>query len=337
MPPEPLAAATSLLSGAAHALGAFNPTHEHAVRHLLHETLPATPVARPFGHVLKPMFFERAPGRLAFTMDPGRHDGDEAALATEAMQEVTGRHFGSTALGWFDANKPPGRDPSEYGASFATSFDRNGPAEAMVAYRWGSGTFESLPAPLYELAAIAIQEVPGLRPAISAIRCGRTSGSQQLSFESTGPLRLADLRPLMDRIGLGHQHAGLMGAGALILGARFTLPPEAGMLTLRPTRAGVELRLDVDLERIPDLPPHMLSLVRLQMAERPASLRALDRWMLAMTADGYEGPGSFAVLSILVRPDLPARVALYLRPAVLDTPAAPPEPVDEPILAASAP
>jgi hypothetical protein len=324
MPPEPLAAATSLLSGAAHALGALDPTREHAVRHLLYETLPSTPVARPFGDVLKPMFFERTPGRLAFTMDPGHHDGDDATLATEAMQEVTGRHFGSTALGWFDANRPPGREGTEYGATFATSFDRNGPVEAMVSYGWGAGTLEALPGALYDLAAIAIQEVPGLRPAISAIRCGRTSGSQQLSFEATGPLRMADLRPLMDRIGLGHQHAGLMSAAALILGARFTLPPEAAMLTLRPTRAGCELRLDVDLEQIPDLPPHMLSLVRLQMAERPASLRALDRWMLALTPDGYENPGSFALLSILVRPDVAARVALYLRPAELDAAAAEP-------------
>jgi len=47
------------------------------------------------------------------------------------------------------------------------------------------------------------------------------------------------------------------------------------------------------------------------------SLQALDRWMIAMTPDGYPGPGTVSVLSIWARPDLPARVAIYLNPAVL--------------------
>ena len=53
------------------------------------------------------------------------------------------------------------------------------------------------------------------------------------------------------------------------------------------------------------------------MTERPRSLQALDRWMIALTPDGYPGPGNVSVLSVWVRPDLPARVALYLSPAAL--------------------
>jgi hypothetical protein len=192
---------------------------------------------------------------------------------------------------------------------------------------------DALPAKLFELARTALDALPGLRPAISTIRCGRTSGSQQISFEVEGPLALADLRPLMDRLGLGHQHTGLMSACAFVLGARFTLPPEAAMVTLRPTRTGVELRLDVVLDAIPDLPPELVGLLQLQLAERPRSLRALELWLAAMTPEGYDGPGQASVLSILVRPDLPARIALYLRPAALAA-NGPPQSPDQGVLTA---
>ena len=36
--------------------------------------------------------------------------------------------------------------------------------------------------------------------------------------------------------------------------------------------------------------------------------------MTAMTPQGYFGPGSVTVLSIRVRRDMPARLALFLRP-----------------------
>ena len=130
---------------------------------------------------------------------------------------------------------------------------------------------------------------------------------------------LANLQPLMERLGLGHRHAGLMSAAAFILGARFTLPPDTAALTLRPARAGVELRLDVNLDALPDPPAQLMALMRLQMTERPKSIQGLDRWLMALTPDGYPGPGTVSVLSVWVRPDLPARVALYLRPAAFDS------------------
>jgi hypothetical protein len=139
-----------------------------------------------------------------------------------------------------------------------------------------------------------------------------------VTFEIPRALRLDALRPLMARLGLGHQHAGLVSAVALLLGARYTLPPGAGMLTVRLGTAGVELRLDVDLDAIPDPPPGITHLIGLNMAERPRSMRAFRRWVAALTPDGYEGPGRLSVLSVLVRPNLAARLALYLRPAVID-------------------
>ena len=111
-----------------------------------------------------------------------------------------------------------------------------------------------------------------------------------------------------------------MSAVAFVLGARFTLPPDAAMVTLRPTRAGVELRLDVNLDALPDPPAQLMALMRLQMTERPKGAQGLDRWLMALTPDGYPGPGSVSVLSVWVRPDLPARLGIYLRPALFETP-----------------
>jgi hypothetical protein len=197
-----------------------------------------------------------------------------------------------------------------------------------VHYEWGPMLMDALPAALYRLARTALEMLPGLRPALSSIRCGRTSGSQQITFEIERPLSLASLQPLMERLGLGAQHASLMSSVAFILGARFTLPPETAMLTLRPARQGVELRLDVNLDALPDPPAQLMALTRLQMTERPRSLQALDRWMIALTPDGYPGPGNVSVLSVWVRPDMAARVALFLNPAALQ---APQQPVSSPV------
>jgi hypothetical protein len=109
-----------------------------------------------------------------------------------------------------------------------------------------------------------------------------------------------------------------MSAVAFILGARFVLPTETAMISLRPARTGVELRLDINLDALPDPPAQLMALMRMQMTERPKSLNALDRWMIALTPDGYPGPGTVSVLSAWVRSDHPARLAIFLRPAVFE-------------------
>jgi hypothetical protein len=202
-------------------------------------------------------------------------------------------------------------------------------AESSITYEWGPDLTDTFPEPLYRLAKVAIDALPGLRPAFSTIRCGRSTGSQQITFDIDAPLALSSLKRLMDNIGLGSQHASLMSACAFILGSRFTLPPNSARITLRPVGTGVELRLDVELSAIPDLPPQLMSLLRLQMGERPRSLAALNTWLDAHTLEGYDHPGGLSVLSVWVRPDVPARIALYLRPAVIDEPPAG-EPAQEP-------
>src|SRR5207248_211340 len=118
--------------------------------------------------------------------------------------------------------------------------------ESMVTYEWGPDLMDAFPDQLYRLARTAMDAVPSLRPAYTSIRCGRTSGSQQVTFDVDAPLSLAALRPMMDALGLGEQHASLMSAVAFVLGARFTLPADSSKVTLRPTRGGIELRLDIN-------------------------------------------------------------------------------------------
>jgi hypothetical protein len=274
--------------------------------------------------LLETNFSENAPETLAFMVGdaPRLSAADRLATSTNAASHVVGSRFGPDALRWLESRAEPFRSAAHqrsatWGATFSGAFDRNGATEAAVHYEWGPLLMDSLPAPLYRIARTALETLPGLRPAISSIRCGRSSGSQQITFEIERPLPLANLQELMERLGLGHQHASLMSTCAFILGARFTLPPETAMLTLRPARVGVEMRLDVNLDALPDPPAQLMALIRFQMMERPRSLQALDRWMIAMTPDGYPGPGTVSVLSIWVRPDVPARVALYLNPAVL--------------------
>jgi hypothetical protein len=58
----------------------------------------------------------------------------------------------------------------------------------------------------------------------------------------------------------------------------------------------------------------------MQMTDRPRSVREWRNWLSAFTHEGYERPGSFSMLSVCVRPDLPARIALHLRPALVEGP-----------------
>lgn len=301
---------------------------------VLEESMPLPPGDAAYGAgqpPLEPSFSEVSPRSLAFTMNTvGPHGSprDRLDSATQAMRWMVNNQFGPDALYWLDGRMEPvkGRNGKSlhWGARYGAGFDRHGVMESLVTVEWGPDLMDALSPQLYRLARAAMEAVPGLRPAFSTIRCGRRSGNQQITFALDYPLALSGLKPLMDQLGLGHQHAGLMSATAFLLGARFTLPPHTAMLTLLPTSVGPELRLDVNLDALPDPPQQLAPLIRLQMGERPSSLRQLEEWLTALTPDNHTGPGTVTVLSIRVRPDMAARVALYLRPAALS---GAPEPV----------
>ncbi|MBC7898737.1 MAG: hypothetical protein H7070_01670 [Saprospiraceae bacterium] len=320
--------AKSLLHHAAKHLQTSSPASDSDLSRIMDASmyLPLGDPAYEGHRMLEPNYTENSANSLSFIMDagePGATPADRVECTTDAMSRVVKNHFGNEALSWFRGRSEAASDrphhSGRWGASFGTALDRNGINEASAIYEWGPELMDSLSAPLFNATKLTMQSIPGVRPSFSSIRCGRYSGTQQVTLAVESALPLASLQPLMQGLGLGHQHAGLMSACALILGARFTLPPSTSTITLRPLKDGVEFRLDVMLDALPDTPGQILSLLRLQLSERPRSLRGLERWLSAFTPEGYPGPGNFSVLSVWARPDTPARIALFLRPATLES------------------
>ena len=100
----------------------------------------------------------------------------------------------------------------------------------------------------------------------------------------------------MNRLGIGHQLPSLMRVVGVALGGRFELPAGGVLIGLRETQDGVELKLEVLLAAMPDLPARFLDLLRLGLAERPRQLAALDRWLRAFGVGDAGEQGQFSVL-----------------------------------------
>ena len=319
--------AKSLLHSASRSLLTADPTYDRSLTDALDDALgwplyKDQHIANGERH-FEPNFAETSANALSFAVSPGGQSttlSDKLDIASQSFRRMVGEHFGPSALNWADGRMEPyiGARQSRgrgFGAMFSAGLDRGGLAEASATFDWGPESMDGLPSPVYQIARIAMDALPGLVPFLTTVHCGRRSGGQHVTFEISHALDLNNLKPLMDVFGIGHRHGALMSLTAFILGARFTLPPATSTLTLLRSRNGVEMRIDVNLDALPDAPAQLLPLLRLPMTERPRSLQALDRWMTAMTPDGYYGPGSVSVLSIRTRSDMPPRVAVYLRPA----------------------
>ena len=287
--------------------------------------LPAGDPAYRHRHAFEPRFSETAGGTLAFSAEVPETGPDGSGGVSAAHHEVRtllGRNFGRRSLLWFDRSTD-GAPASVAGGDSATvvsAFDRDGFREAQVTYQWGPWFTESMHESARRVAETVVSTVPGAVPAFTTVRAARQYGTQSITFRLEQELPLAALAPLMAQLGIGAQHQSLTTAVAFVLGARYTLPAGCAMLTLRPTRLGLELKLDVDLEQVPDLPDDIADLLALQLSERPRSLRSLEQWVAAFSAEPDESPGSLSVMSVTVRPDMAARLSLYIRPHVVTEP-----------------
>jgi hypothetical protein len=270
---------------------------------------------------VEPSFSERESGALRFTMEPvpGASPSTRVHEATREMRRLVNSAFGHDALNWFDRWSEEWRGAvanprAHYGAWFGMAVDDGGLAASKVYYELSPEQLDALPVRLRAYVIAALESVPGLVPLFTSIRCGRHSGVQRVTLLHRGTLRMTDLTPLMDRLGLAHQLPGLMQIVGLALGGRFEVPDQAVMLGLQETEEGPVLRFELALGMIRDLPPTFLDLLSLALAERPRELRALETWLQAFTPETAEWPGHFSVLSIRVSASQPARVSLYLRP-----------------------
>jgi len=325
---EPLARkVTERLSQAARALGAADPSAP--LGGLLERTFPLpagdpryarnalTPMAAPF----EPSFSELQPAKLRFTIEPlppqasGMDRRDEA---TREMRRLVGSFLGRETLRWFDERSEPwrgfGAGNLNYGAFFGASTDSDGLYASKVYYETQPHQIDQLPAGLFGLVATVLRLMPGLQPLFSTISAQRDFGGQRLTFAVPGALKLADLGPAFEALGLGARLGGVMQILGLVLGGRFELPPLSTLLAFGQAPEGPEVEIYVQLGRIPDLPAEFLSLLTLGLSERPRELAALSRWMSAFTPEDEVWPGRFSILSVRVSRGAPPRVSLYLRP-----------------------
>jgi hypothetical protein len=252
-------------------------------------------------------------------LDPLTHPHAKQLEAGREMRRLVEENFGQPALRWFDQRSEKWRGSgihggARFGAWFGLGVDPWGLQEAKVYYELKPGELDGLPPNLQHAARVAMSMLPGLVPIFTSIACGRKRGAQRVYFFHRGDLRLLDLEPLLNQLGIGQQLPSLLTATGVVLGGRFVLPEGAVILGIRDTQKGFELKLDVLLAGLPDPPRDMYDLINMALAERPQSQAALSRWTAALTPDDAAGPGRISVVSFRVAPELPSRCAIYLRP-----------------------
>lgn len=277
-----------------------------------------TPGAVPY----EPSFSETEPDILRFTIEPlgpGAPPMARRDEATREMRRLVQPVFGRDALRWFDSRSEEwrgfgGLSWMNYGAWFGSAFDEDGLYAAKIYYELLPSQIEALSPGLAMLTRQVMTEMPSLMPIFTSIGCKRESGSQRVTFLHRGKLQVSALGPMMNRLGIGHQLPSLMRIVGVALGGRFELPDGGVLVGVRETPDGAELKLEILLAAIPDLPARFLDLLKLGLAERPRQLAALSRWLEAFGMEEAREQGHFSVLSIRVNPSSPARISLYVRP-----------------------
>ena len=242
-----------------------------------------TPGAVPY----EPSFSESEPDTLRFTIEPlGPHAPPVARRdeATREMRRLISPLFGRDALRWFDSRSEEwrgfgGLSWMNYGAWFGSAFDEDGLYATKIYYELLPTQIDALSPNLAQLTRQVMTEMPSLMPIFTSIGCKRDNGSQRVTFLHRGALLVSALGPLMNRLGIGHQLPSLMRIVGVALGGRFELPPGGVLVGVRDTPEGPELKLEILLAAIPDLPARFLDLLKLGLAERPRQLAALSRWL----------------------------------------------------------
>lgn len=277
-----------------------------------------TPGAVPY----EPSFSETEPNTLRFTIQPLGPGAPPIARrddATREMRRMVAPSFGKDALRWFDSRSEEWRGMNglgwmSYGAWFGSAFDEDGLYATKIYYELLPSQIEALSAELANTSRLVMSEMPTLYPIFTSLGCKRDLGSQRITFMHRGPLNISNLGPLMNRLGIGHQLPSLMRVVGLALGGRFEIPQDGALIGLRHMPDGIELKLEILLASLPDLPSRFLELLRLGLAERPRQLNALDRWLAAFGVENINEQGHFSVLSVRVSPNAQARISLYVRP-----------------------
>ena len=156
-------------------------------------------------------------------------------------RRLVAQQYGQAALRWFDERTEPFRGSrlhggARFGAWFGAAFDREGVQEAKIYYELSPGGLDDLPPTVRHVCRVAQACVPRLIPIFTSVSCNRAQGNQRVYFYHQGELRLLDLEPLMNQLGIGHQLPSL-------LTARFLSGLSVGLLTATATAYLMELHL----------------------------------------------------------------------------------------------
>ena len=284
----------------------------------------------PMALPVEPSFSEDQPDTMRVTIQPLPPEApgpDRRDEVTAAMRHFVDGLAGREAVRWFDRVSEPHRGFSHnaalnYGAFLGTAHDRDGLYSSKVYYETpqGAGALDGLSPELIRTVMTAMQGIAGLMPLFTTIAARRDRGEQKLTFACTAPLKLSDLRPTLDVLGLGHRLGGIMQTLGLVLGGQFELPAHSALLAFGHGPEGPDFEIYILLSAIDDVPPSFLSLLTMSLGERPRSLRALERWMGALTPEDEFWPGRFSIISLRTSRTGPPRVSLYLRPAEFELP-----------------
>lgn len=338
MPYEPLSTRVKQrLQSAAQSLRTANPTP--FVARMLDETfsLPAGDpryarnALSPGSAPLEPMFGAGQPRSLSFNLEPLTPEAsgvDRRDAATREMRRLVNDSFGREALHWFDRSSENWRGMSRsgalnYGAFFGSSFDQGGLQSATVSYEGGADRMGDLNPQLMRILGPVMAAMPGLKPVFTTLIAGRDHGQQRVTFLLANGMRVAELQPILDDLGLGASLPGILQVIGIALGGRFDLPGGSTLIALGRGPHGAEMEMHVMLDAIPDVPPNFLQLLAMNLRERPRELQALERFMSAFTPDDEVWPGRFSILGLKLTPAAPPKVSLFLRPVELEIPLAP--------------
>ncbi len=271
---------------------------------------------------LEASFSESEPYGLRFTMEPlGPHGspGMKRQETSRQMRRLIGPMFGGNALYWFDRVSEDFRGAIggaglRFGGWFGAGFDRDGLYSAKAYYELREHQLNDLPQPLRDHVQRARAALPRMQPLFSAVSVRQKSGRQRITFRVLGPIRVEEMRPLLAALGLEDKMAQLTRLFGLALGGLFEAPDGAVLIGISNGNDGPELKVELLIAAIPDVPDSFVELLRLGLSERPRHLRALDTWIGAFTPEGTDLPGDFSVMSIKLTRSDPAQVNLYLRP-----------------------
>jgi hypothetical protein len=277
-----------------------------------------TPGAAP----LEPIFGAAQPRSLAFSMEPlgpAANGTDRRDAASREMRRLVGTNFGREALHWFDGASEAHRgftrsSALNYGAFFGSAFDGDGLQSATVSYESGSNRLGDVNPELARLIGAAMAAMPGMRPVFTTLVAGRDYGSQWVTFLLTNGIRVIDLQPMLDELGLGQKLSQVLQVLGIALGGRFDLPSGSTLVAFGRGPSGVELELQIMLDAIADVPPNFLQLLTMNLRERPRELVALERFLQAFTPEHDVWPGRFSMLGLRIGASGPPKISLFLRP-----------------------